>query len=99
MYRALALAMLGRFDEGRPLLVETRAELAERGGGIRLAVTTGIESVDFELLAGKVFAGPCADRVETHDVMRSQRGDSLAALPPMGSLYRKLSPIKPVITM
>ena len=52
MYRALALAMLGRFDEGRPLLAETRAELAERGGGIRLAVTTGIESVDFELLAG-----------------------------------------------
>jgi class 3 adenylate cyclase/tetratricopeptide (TPR) repeat protein len=52
MYRALALAMLGRFDEGRPLLAETRAELAERGGGIRLAVTTGIESVNFELLAG-----------------------------------------------
>jgi tetratricopeptide (TPR) repeat protein len=52
MYRALALAMLGRFDEARPMLAETRAELAERGGGIRLAVTTGIESVDFELLAG-----------------------------------------------
>ena len=52
MYRALALAMLGRFDEGRAMLAETRAELAARGGGIRLAVTTGIESVDFELLAG-----------------------------------------------
>jgi class 3 adenylate cyclase/tetratricopeptide (TPR) repeat protein len=52
MYRALALAMLGRFDEGRPMLAQTRADLAERGGGIRLAVTTGIESVDFELLAG-----------------------------------------------
>ncbi len=52
MYRALALAMLGRFDEARPMLAGTRAELAERGGGIRLAVTTGIESVDFELLAG-----------------------------------------------
>jgi class 3 adenylate cyclase/tetratricopeptide (TPR) repeat protein len=52
MYRALALAMLGRFGEARPMLAETRAELAERGGGIRLAVTTGIESVDFELLAG-----------------------------------------------
>ncbi len=52
MYRALALGMLGRFDEARPMLAETRAELAERGGGIRLAVTTGIESVDFELLAG-----------------------------------------------
>jgi tetratricopeptide (TPR) repeat protein len=52
MYRALALAMLGRFDEARPMLAETRTELAERGGGIRLAVTTGIESVEFELLAG-----------------------------------------------
>jgi tetratricopeptide (TPR) repeat protein len=52
MYRGLALAMLGHFDEARPMLAETRAELAERGGGIRLAVTTGIESVDFELLAG-----------------------------------------------
>jgi class 3 adenylate cyclase/tetratricopeptide (TPR) repeat protein len=52
MYRAMALAMLGRFDEGRAMLAETRTELAERGGGIRLAVTTGIESVEFELLAG-----------------------------------------------
>jgi class 3 adenylate cyclase/tetratricopeptide (TPR) repeat protein len=52
MYRALALAMLGRIGEARPMLAETRAELAERGGGIRLAITTGIESVDFELLAG-----------------------------------------------
>ena len=52
MYRALALAMLGRSDEGRPVLADVRAELAERGGGIRLAVMNGIESVDFELLAG-----------------------------------------------
>ena len=32
-YRAGALAMLGRFDEARAILAETRAELAERGGG------------------------------------------------------------------
>jgi class 3 adenylate cyclase/tetratricopeptide (TPR) repeat protein len=50
--RALLLAMLGRFDEARAILDETRAELTERGGGIRLAVTTAIESVNFELLAG-----------------------------------------------
>jgi class 3 adenylate cyclase/tetratricopeptide (TPR) repeat protein len=50
--RALALAMLGGFDEAREILAETRAELAERGGGIRLAVTTAIESVNFERLAG-----------------------------------------------
>ena len=30
--------MLGRFDEARAILAEARAELAERGGGIRLAV-------------------------------------------------------------
>jgi class 3 adenylate cyclase/tetratricopeptide (TPR) repeat protein len=49
--RALALAMLGRFDEGRAILAEARAELADRGGGIWLAVTMGHDSVDFELLA------------------------------------------------
>jgi class 3 adenylate cyclase/tetratricopeptide (TPR) repeat protein len=52
MYRALALAMLGRFDQARSILADTRAELAERGGGMRLGVMTGIESVYFELLAG-----------------------------------------------
>jgi class 3 adenylate cyclase/tetratricopeptide (TPR) repeat protein len=50
--RAIALAMLGRFDEGRAILAEARAELADRGGGIWLAVTMGHDSVDFELLAG-----------------------------------------------
>jgi len=50
--RAGALAMLGRFDEARAILTEARAEQAERGGGIMLAVTTGIESVDVELWAG-----------------------------------------------
>jgi class 3 adenylate cyclase/tetratricopeptide (TPR) repeat protein len=51
-YRAGALAMLGRFDEARAILGEARAELAERGGGIALAVVTGHDSVDLELLAG-----------------------------------------------
>jgi tetratricopeptide (TPR) repeat protein len=43
--------MLGRFNEARAILAETRAELAERGGGIQLANMTGA-SVDVELLAG-----------------------------------------------
>ncbi|MEK6191611.1 MAG: adenylate/guanylate cyclase domain-containing protein [Chloroflexota bacterium] len=51
-YRAGALAMLGRFDEARAILAETRAELAERGAGIQLAVVTGMDSVDVELWAG-----------------------------------------------
>jgi class 3 adenylate cyclase/tetratricopeptide (TPR) repeat protein len=50
--RAAALARLGRFDEARSLLAEVRTELAERGGGIRLAVTIGHALVDLELLAG-----------------------------------------------
>ena len=54
--RAVALAMLGRFDEARAILAETRAELAERGGGTQLAMTTGTASVDVELLAGDLAA-------------------------------------------
>ena len=49
--RAGALAMLGRFDEARTILADLRSELAERGGGIRLAAVTGLRSVDVELLA------------------------------------------------
>jgi tetratricopeptide (TPR) repeat protein len=49
--RARALAMLGSFDQARALLAEVRAELAERGGRILLALTTCQESVDVELLA------------------------------------------------
>jgi class 3 adenylate cyclase/tetratricopeptide (TPR) repeat protein len=50
--RAGALARLGRFDEARSLLGEVREELAERGGGLRLATTIGHAFVDLELLAG-----------------------------------------------
>jgi class 3 adenylate cyclase/tetratricopeptide (TPR) repeat protein len=51
-YRAGALAMLGRFDEARTILAESRAELAERGAGVLLANITAHESVWVELLAG-----------------------------------------------
>ena len=49
--QALALAMTARIDEGRAILADTRAELADRGGGIVLATLTGIESAMLELLA------------------------------------------------
>ena len=39
-FRAGALAMLGRFDEARAILAETRADLAERGGKLELAMIT-----------------------------------------------------------
>ena len=55
-YRAGALAMLGRFDEARAILVRTRAELAERGGGSSLGSLTAQNSVDVELLAGEAAA-------------------------------------------
>jgi tetratricopeptide (TPR) repeat protein len=51
-YRAGSLAMLGRFDEARAILAETRAELAERGAGVLLANITAFDSVWVELWAG-----------------------------------------------
>jgi tetratricopeptide (TPR) repeat protein len=51
-YRAWSLARLGRFDEARTILVEARAEQAERGGGLLFANLTAFESVWVELLAG-----------------------------------------------
>jgi class 3 adenylate cyclase/tetratricopeptide (TPR) repeat protein len=50
--RAYALAMLGHFEQARALLVATRSDLADRGGGLELATITGIESAHVELLAG-----------------------------------------------
>jgi class 3 adenylate cyclase len=50
--RALALAMLGRFDETRTLLAEQRAEIADRGGRIALGTVIGQDEVLVELLAG-----------------------------------------------
>jgi class 3 adenylate cyclase/tetratricopeptide (TPR) repeat protein len=51
-YRAGSLAMLGRFDEARAILGESRAELGERGLGVLLANITAFESVWVELWAG-----------------------------------------------
>ena len=48
--RAQALAMLGRFDEARAILTESRAVLAERGAGLLLAGLTRV-SAEVELLA------------------------------------------------
>ncbi|MEP6910090.1 MAG: adenylate/guanylate cyclase domain-containing protein [Actinomycetota bacterium] len=50
--RAHPLAMLGRFEEARAILVDVRAELADRGGGVPLALRTAHASVEIELLAG-----------------------------------------------
>ena len=50
--RAKALAMLGRFDEARAILADTRAVLGDRGQGIPLATTFAFDSVEIELLAG-----------------------------------------------
>ncbi len=57
-YRAGALAMLGRFDEARAILAETRAELTARSGagGVVLADVTAFSSVWVELWAGDPLA-------------------------------------------
>ena len=49
--RAVALAMLGRFDEARAILAETRAELAERGAVMKLAAIC-MDSADVHMWAG-----------------------------------------------
>ena len=48
--RAQALAMLGRFDEARAILTESRAMLADRGAALMLAGATRV-SGEVELLA------------------------------------------------
>jgi class 3 adenylate cyclase/tetratricopeptide (TPR) repeat protein len=50
--RAEALAMLGRFEEAREILVEERTAQAERGRSILLASVLGFDFVELELLAG-----------------------------------------------
>jgi class 3 adenylate cyclase/tetratricopeptide (TPR) repeat protein len=51
-HRATALAMLGRSDEARAIVAELRAEIADRGAMILLALATGHVSVEVERLAG-----------------------------------------------
>jgi tetratricopeptide (TPR) repeat protein len=51
-YRANALAMLGRFDEARGILVGARAQARDRGGGLLLANLTAFESAWVERWAG-----------------------------------------------
>ena len=50
--RAEALAMLGRFTEARTLVDELQADLAERGAGLTLALTSVENVLEVELLAG-----------------------------------------------
>jgi tetratricopeptide (TPR) repeat protein len=54
--RALALAMVGRSDEARAIVVAARAALVDRGASVQAAVTAGISSVEVELLAGDLAA-------------------------------------------
>ena len=52
-YRAGALAMIGRIDEARTIVAETRAELTDRGrGGVSLATILSIMCSEVELVAG-----------------------------------------------
>ena len=51
-HSALSLAMIGRFDEARSIAAELRADLADRGARIGLALMKGHASVEVELLGG-----------------------------------------------
>jgi class 3 adenylate cyclase len=50
-HRAETLAMLGRFAEARTLVDELQADLAERGAGVTLALTSVENVLEVELLA------------------------------------------------
>ncbi len=86
--RAGALAMLGRFDEARAILTETRTVLAERGSGIPLATATGMDSVDVELWAGDPAAAAefgtegcrLLDELGEHSILSTAAGKLAQAL-------------------
>jgi class 3 adenylate cyclase/tetratricopeptide (TPR) repeat protein len=52
LHRAQALAMIGHFADARSSLANSRAQFADRGLMIPLALATGHVSVEVELLAG-----------------------------------------------
>ena len=82
--RALALAMLGRFDEARTIVLAARAALADRGASVQAAVTAGISCAEVELLAGDpaaaVRAGEEACRLLEEMGERSFRSTAAALL-------------------
>jgi tetratricopeptide (TPR) repeat protein len=55
-HRGQALVRLGRFDDARAILAETRDELTERGAARQLANLIGVHSVEVELLGGDAAA-------------------------------------------
>ena len=88
--QATALAMLGRSAEARATLAEIRGELAERGANVQLAVLTGIESVNAELLAGDPAAAAelAADGCRQLEELDEQAFLSTAAATFAAALYR-----------
>jgi tetratricopeptide (TPR) repeat protein len=86
--RAVALAMLGRFDEARAILAETRADLAERGAGMKLAAMY-MDAADVELWAGDpaAAAGLAADACGLLDDLGEKSMLSSAAGPLAQALY------------
>ena len=88
-YRAGALGMLGRFDEARAILAGSRAESAERGGGVLLANLTAFESVDLELWAGDPGAAAefGAEGFRLHEALGEEVFLSMAAGSQARALY------------
>ena len=88
-YRAGALGMLGRFDEAREILAGSRAESAERGGGVLLANLTAYESVNLELWAGDPAAAAefGAEGFRLHEALGEGLSLSMAAGSQAQALY------------
>jgi class 3 adenylate cyclase/tetratricopeptide (TPR) repeat protein len=81
VYRSLALAMLGRFDEARSIIRDVRMKVAERGGGLPLASLLGEDSIKLALLAGDTAAAADLGReaMRLYDELGEQSFASTAA--------------------
>ena len=86
--RAKVLGMLGRFEEARAVLADSRAVLAERGNGIPLGTTFGMDSVEVEMWAGDPAAAAAfgaegcrlLDELGEHSVLSTAAGMLAQAL-------------------
>jgi class 3 adenylate cyclase/tetratricopeptide (TPR) repeat protein len=81
--RAVAVAMVGRFDEARARIAQTRAEISDRGWGFELA-QNGWCSANVELLAGNPAAA--AELLEDACRLLDEGGEHGGVSNPAGEL-------------
>jgi tetratricopeptide (TPR) repeat protein len=89
--RVWMTAMLGRFDEARAMFVKLRADLAERGPSLDLAVMPGLTGVHVELLAGDPAAAAALGEEACRQLEQlGQKGALSTVLLLLGEAYYEL---------